>query len=91
MGFGGPVWHVSVGRGSKADARLKALQVLAGVGDAALGEWDEEGEIAYHVRRRLTAEEAADIGVVDVRGTPEAQRRFVAMRPFLPSGWTEIQ
>jgi len=66
--------------------------VLRGVGDAALGEWDERGEMAYHVRRRLTEAEASRIGpVVDVRGTPDAQRRFERVQRYLPAGWTAIQ
>lgn len=86
------MWHVSVSGGSADANRLKALAVLAGVGDAASGEWIEDGEIAVHVRRRLRGEEAALVGpVVDVRQTPEALRRFVLMQPYLPEGWTEIQ
>lgn len=64
-----------------------ATEELEHVGDAALGEWREVGEIAVHLRRRLTAVEMA-IGaiddVVDVRGTDEFTRRIQAMRPFLP-------
>jgi hypothetical protein len=69
-----------------------ALTVLQGRGDPVLGEWFEEGQIATHVRRRLTPTEAAATGpVVDVRHTPEGQRRFDAMRPYLPAGWTAIE
>jgi len=66
---------------------LKALQVLSGVGDASAGEWWEVGEIATHLRRRLTSDEAAEIGpVCDVRGTTEGTRRFKAMRGYFPTG-----
>jgi hypothetical protein len=62
-----------------------AHQELAGVGDAALGEWEERGDVAVHLRRRLTADEAANIGpVIDVRGTWEGQKRLTRMRRFLP-------
>jgi hypothetical protein len=65
-----------------------ALAELAGVGDATLGEWREMGDTALHVRRRLTAVEAALAGidaVIDVRGTEEFTRRIQQLRPFLPA------
>lgn len=56
--------------------RDHALKELEGVGDEALGQWEERGDVAYHVRRRLTVEEEATIGAAcDIRGTPEAQER----------------
>ena len=59
--------------------------MLGGIGDADAGEWWERGEIATHLRRRLTDLEAVGIGpVCDVRGTDEARRRAAAMIPFLP-------
>jgi hypothetical protein len=64
-----------------------ACLALVGVGDAALGEWREIGDVAVHVRRRLTAAEMRYAGiaaVVDVRGTDEFTRRVQRMRPFLP-------
>jgi len=64
-----------------------AADQLSGVGDAALGEWREVGDIAVHLRRRLTDDEAAYAQiatVVDVRGTEEFTRRIQRMRPFLP-------
>ena len=58
-------------------ARLRAWEVLEGVGDSALGEWEESGDVAYHVRRRLTLEEQSTIGeACDIRGMDEAQDRF---------------
>ncbi len=64
-----------------------ATQQLAGVGDATLGEWREIGDIAVHLRRRLTDMEAAVAGIVeviDVRGSDEFTRRIQQMQPFLP-------
>lgn len=61
---------------------------LHGVGDASLGEWREVGQVAIHLRRRLTAREMRDgriEGVCDVRGTPEFTERIQRMRPFLPA------
>jgi hypothetical protein len=87
------VWHTSVlGFGLSLDTlRAKARLVLAGVGDPTLGEWEEVGVKAFHLRRRLTAEESYIVGGVrDVRGTGEALKRFDAMRPYLPHGWTDV-
>lgn len=71
--------------------RSKALRVLNGVGDEQLGQWEERGPKALHIRRRLTDKEAKRVdGVCDIRNTPEAEKRFEKMRPYLPLGWTEI-
>jgi len=41
--------------------------------------------MAYHVRRRLTAEEAGQVGgVLDLRGTAEGRARFDQVRCYLP-------
>ena len=62
-----------------------ALEVLEGVGDARLGQWEEDGEIAIHIRRRCAPEEAAETGgMVDIRHTQEAERRRNIMQRFLP-------
>lgn len=70
------------------EAALVALartEALAGVGDASLGEWIEHGNIAMHVRRRLSAAEQAIIGDIrDIRDTPEARTRHARMIPHLP-------
>ncbi len=93
MKFGGPVWHASISPRFpllvNRERRLFeiAADQLDGVGDAALGEWREVGDIAVHLRRRLTDDEAAyaEIGaVIDVRGTEEFTRRITRMRPWLP-------
>ena len=85
MGFGGPVWHASVA-GSIFPAVLEreAVRQLAGLGDAAAGEWREMGNRAFHVRRRLAAREVAVTGpVVDIRGTPEARQRAAGLGTML--------
>jgi hypothetical protein len=64
------------------------MGALDGVGDPKLGEWVEVGETAMHLRRRLNPIEQASVGpVVDVRGTPEGQRRMDRARRFLPRGF----
>ena len=85
------MWHASAVTKS-GDMRLAeemALAALAGVGDAALGEWREGPRTAFHVRRRLTAEEAklaGNLTVRDIRGTQEERKRFAllfAEAPYL--------
>ena len=53
--------------------KREALLALRGVGDAHAGEWTEIGDVAVHVRRRLSAEDLVQLPVehrtvVDVRG-----------------------
>lgn len=61
------------------------MKALDGVGDADLGQWEEETEIAVHIRRRLTPrEERITDGVKDVRGTPEFARRLELVRRCYP-------
>lgn len=60
------------------------MRQLAGVGDAALGEWREWSGRAFHLRRRLSAREQLAVGpVVDIRRTPEARRRAERLGPLL--------
>lgn len=69
-----------------------AERELAGVGDASLGEWREWSGRAYHLRRRLTAEEAEQVGPVkDVRGTWEAKKRADRVRRFCPGDIIEME
>lgn len=57
-----------------------ALLALEGVGNADLGEWREFGQVAFHLRRRLSYEEEKIIGpALDIRGTKEAYRRWKAL------------
>ena len=70
-----------------------ALLALQAVGDASLGQWEQYRNETYHVRRRLTPREQVPIGdAIDIRNTPEAERRAAAMQRFLPSymrNWKE--
>jgi hypothetical protein len=90
MNFGGPVWHASVAGGAKDTCRTLALLALNGVGDVDAGQWEEDGNLAYHIRRRLSASEAVNVGpVIDIRGTPEAALRLRRVAHLLPPGYTE--
>lgn len=60
---------------------------LAGVGDAARGEWTEQGPQAFHLRRRVSAAEEKITGPLrDLRGTPEAAERYARLDPALAAG-----
>ena len=60
------------------------MQALDGLGDATTGEWREWTGNAYHIRRRLSEAEQAEVGpVADVRRTPEARRRAAALGGLL--------
>jgi hypothetical protein len=88
MGLGGPVWHVSVqdqvGGLTEAMVRGAAYDLLKGYGDAMAGEWTEMPGRTFHLRRRLSEGEAELVGpVVDVRGTPEAARRLLAVERWV--------
>lgn len=82
------MWHASVSVAGSAPwkfARKIALKALAGVGSADLGQWEERGRVAYHVRRRLSVSEAAIVGEVrDLRRTVEGAMRFDAIKSQLP-------
>lgn len=67
----------------------RVYRALSGIGDASLGEWFEIGDVAVHLRRRLTVVEAAGLEVVDVRGTDEERRRLAPFRALLPPGYHE--
>jgi hypothetical protein len=67
--------------------RREAIGALLGVGDAALGEWEQATEKAFHLRRRLSVQEAELVGpAVDVRGTRDGQNRVRAMQLRMPPG-----
>jgi len=81
------VWHASISApGVPARvARRLAVKALRGVGDPG-AEWHEARPLAHHVRRRLTAAEAAHVApVADLRGTPEGEARWRAVRAELPA------
>lgn len=61
----------------------RARRALTGVGDATAGEWIEHGPMAFHLRRRLTVQEAAGLEVRDVRGTAEGAARLAAIRAMV--------
>lgn len=85
----GPVWHASAAalptvRPIEKYLRRAVRKALGGVGDPEAGEWEEFTGYAFHLRRRLLAEEQLVVGeVVDVRGTPEALCRFELMKSHL--------
>lgn len=67
------------------ELRIMCFSELEGVGDDSLGEWEERGEIAYHLRRRLSESESKHVGPVkDLRGTKQATRRFRRVKDILP-------
>lgn len=77
------MWHASIKTfaGDMALARTMAYAALEGRGDASLGEWTEPG-VAFHLRRRLSADEvrlAGNITVRDIRGTAEERKRFALL------------
>lgn len=86
------MWHCSAtplpvhGRPRKAherDLRRIVLRHLAGVGDRS-AEWVDWKGVVYHLRRRLTPDEARSVGaVLDLRGTAEGWARYNRLRPYL--------
>lgn len=93
MNLGGPVWHASVApiaRLRPEVLRAAALLALKGVGDVALGEWEEYTGYAFHIRRRLSRTEQRSVGeVVDIRGTAEVAQRLARVQRWLPAGYSE--
>lgn len=89
LNFGGPVWHASVRTyGNQRDgiARLLALRALEGVGDESIGQWEEGGRSAFHIRRRLSMREQIEHGLSmrDIRGTNEAAQRIAEIVRLVP-------
>lgn len=69
-----------------------AREVLDGIGDADSGEWTEDNQRAFHLRRRLSTMEAQNITVRDVRGTPDARERVRRLAKVVPeaiAAWAE--
>jgi hypothetical protein len=86
---GRPLPTVLIAAAQVAEAWAAAARALAGVGDAALGEWRETGHEAFHLRRRLAPTEWTGPWGMDYRGTPEGERRVEACRAWLPAGFRE--
>jgi hypothetical protein len=89
MGLGGPVWHASTAPAGIAlpepALRELAYDVLGAVGDSSLGQWEESGERAFHLRRRLSEREQRQVGpVLDVRRSHDGWKRWAAMQALLP-------
>jgi hypothetical protein len=62
-----------------------AYETMVDHGDASRGEWIEDREKAFHLRRRLTADEESRVGpAVDCRETDEGVQRFQQMKAVLP-------
>ncbi len=84
------MWHASAAplegwNPDKHFLRRCALDALKGVGDSDAGQFEEFSGYAYHVKRRLSPEEQAQVGdAIDIRGTPEAEKRHMAIRQHLP-------
>lgn len=90
------MWHASIAHHGRRgidsyDQLTRAVRAVQGVGDTTLGEWMEMPGHILHLRRRLSAAEVAETGMVlrDVRGTPEADRLLDPVRHRLPPGYTE--
>jgi hypothetical protein len=63
--------------------RKLCLESLWAVGDDS-HQWEEMPRHVYHIRRRLSAIEQAQVGpAVDYRGTDEGPKRFAAMEIFM--------
>ena len=73
------MWHVSIYHPLVAPSsqvlKSAAFGALAGVGDHKAGQWEEVGQAAFHLRRRLSAD--------DLRELPLPHRTLVDMRRSL--------
>lgn len=68
------------------------MRALRSVGDPTAGQWAQATDVAYHLRRRLSAAEVASTGLVarDIRGTADAALRIAAMAPHVPASFLHI-
>lgn len=81
------MWHASVAyHGARRSRQAveserfeRAFRALRAVGDARLGQWCEQTDMATHLRRRLSIAEAEWFTVRDIRGTAEAEARWLAI------------
>lgn len=72
--------------------RHLAQKHLLGVGDASLGEWEEFNDElrVFHLKRRLSAKEQETVGdAIDIRNTPEQEKRWLKVRQYLPDGYKD--
>jgi hypothetical protein len=88
------VWHASVcdqvGGVPRETLEDLAFAILEGYGDAEAGTWQEMHGRVFHLRRRLSPDEASLVGpVIDVRGTPEAARRLMAVERYVRQAGAE--
>ena len=88
------MWHASSANHRPEVCRHHAHAALEGVGAEGVGQWIEDNTAsrgAYHLRRRISEAEAKEIGdfanPCDIRGTPDAKRRLLAVKRYLPVGW----
>lgn len=86
------MWHVSIATTSvllPVDyLRKLAFAELEEVGDTSLGQWEEYTGNAFHLRRRLSEDEQKTVGdVIDIRDTPEQEKRWLRVRPHLPNDY----
>lgn len=87
--FGGPVWHASGCGRTLPGSRQIVRDALRGVGNALLGEWENDGEKpgVVHLLRRLSDGEREEFQVpepYDIRGTYEEHRRIAAVHREAP-------
>lgn len=72
--------------------RQQAYKALEGVGDTSRGQWEEISGRIFHLRRRLSEAEQAKVGdAIDIRGTPEQEKRWLAVRKYLPINYREFK
>lgn len=79
------MWHASVKAATWALMQTMAERALKGVGSPTLGQWTERGRGVFHLRRRLSKEEAEQVNEVrDIRGTAEQRERLDALLSDAP-------
>lgn len=89
------MWHVSIGSRLVLPldfVRHLAQKHLEGVGDTTRGEWEEFNADArvFHLKRRLSEKEQESVGdAIDIRNTPEQEKRWLKVRQYLPDGYKQ--
>jgi hypothetical protein len=70
--------------------RDRAFTELSGVGDVHRGQWEEVENGIFHLRRCVSEDEQQSIGdMVDIRNTPEQERRWLKVRQYLPAQYQD--